>query len=198
MHRLCNAVATRLKAPRIGAVMASDSAAAQALLTQVATRWKTRLTIVGLTEEPPAGADPCAPGTLISIGDGKRFPIAQDLGCGAQGCTLDSAALMAAGQWVESRITTGCDLVILNKFGKLEAETGSGLMGALTAAVALDLPVLLAVPPRFGAQWESFADGLATRLPPQLAAIETWLAQIFGHRAADARQFRLSAPPVQR
>ena len=162
--------------------MATNSAAAQVLLSQVVDRWQARLRIIGLIEEPPAGVDACTPGTLVSIEDGRRFPIGQDLGCGAQGCTLDSAAVVEAGHWLTDRIVQGriaqepCDLLIVNKFGKLEAESGGGLTAPLTAAVDLEIPVLLVVPARFQDAWADFAGDLAQSLPPDLASIEAWLS----------------------
>lgn len=165
--------------------MATNSAAAQALLSQVVDRWQARLRIIGLIEEPPAGGDTCTPGTLVSIDDGRRFAIGQDLGCGAEGCTLDSASVVEAGHWLSERIMQEqCDLLIINKFGKLEAESGGGLTAPLTAAVDLEIPVLLVVPARFREAWADFAGDLADTLLPDLGSIEAWLSTGMAHRGS--------------
>jgi nucleoside-triphosphatase THEP1 len=170
--------------------MATNSAAAQALLWQVVDRWQARLRIIGLIEEPSAEGDTCTPGTLVSIDDGRRFAIGQDLGCGAEGCTLDSAAVVEAGHWLTERIMQSliapeqCDLLIINKFGKLEAESGGGLTAPLTAAVDLEIPVLLVVPARFREAWADFAGDMADTLIPDLASIEAWLTTGMANRGS--------------
>ena len=47
-----------------------------------------------------------------------------DLGSGSTTCHLESACVLAAAERVREDIATGCDLVVLNKFGKLEAACG--------------------------------------------------------------------------
>lgn len=162
----------------LGAIMAERSASAQALLGQVVARWGGHLRIAGVIEEPPASGEDCSPGTLVSLGDGARFPLGQDLGCEAEGCTLDSGALVSAAAWVEQRLDAPCDLLILSKFGKMEAEAGSGLLSCLLAALDRGLPVLLTVSPRFVSAWEEFAGPYAQTLPPEIGAVEEWLMQI--------------------
>ena len=44
-----------------------------------------------------------------------------DLGSGSAACHLESAGVLAAAERVREDIAIGCDLVVLNKFGKLEA-----------------------------------------------------------------------------
>lgn len=164
--------------PLLGAIMAEGSARAQALLADVVTRWGGSLRIMGLIEEPPASGEECTPGTLVSIQDGARFPLGQNLGCEAQGCTLDTGALVNAGAWVEARLNDACDLLILSKFGKMEAEAGGGLLPCLLAALDAGVPVLLTISARFSAAWGEFAGPYANALPPELAAVERWLEQI--------------------
>lgn len=161
--------------PLLGAIRADHSAQAQALLAQVAERWRARLRILGVIEEPPPGGEECSPGTLVSIGDGARFPLGQDLGCEAQGCTLDTGALALAAAWVEQRLDEPCDLLILSKFGKMEAEAGGGLLSCLVAALDRGVPVLLVISPRFAPAWEAFAGPYAHTLPQDMGAVEEWI-----------------------
>ncbi|RVU05801.1 DUF2478 domain-containing protein [Novosphingobium umbonatum] len=170
--------------PFIGAVMADHSAQAQAALQQVVQDWQDRVTIVGLIEHAQDASDQCAPGILVSIDDGKRFPIGQDLGCGAQGCTLDSGAVVEAGAWIEQKLDERVQLVVLSKFGKLEAELGRGLSGPLSAALDQGVPVLIAVSARYRDQWAAFAEGLFVPLPAEPAAIHAWLAGVLAKAAA--------------
>lgn len=158
--------------------MAVNSASAQALLAQIVARKSGPWRIAGVIEEPPESGEECSPGTLVSIGDGARFPLGQDLGCEAQGCTLDSGALVMAAAWVEQRLSQPCDLLILSKFGKMEAESGSGLLSCLLAALDRGVPVLLTISPRFVDAWGEFAGPYAQTLEPEMTAIERWLDTI--------------------
>jgi hypothetical protein len=61
-------------------------------------------------------------------------------------CQLDEVGAVAAAVAVQRDITAGCDLVLLNKFGKLEIA-GDGLASAFRAAITAGLPVLTSVSP---------------------------------------------------
>ena len=65
-------------------------------------------------------------------------------------------------------------LLIVNKFGKIEAD-GGGLRGAIAEAVDLGIPVLVGVPARNLDRWRAFAGPLAVELPAEPAAITGWL-----------------------
>lgn len=106
--------------------------------------------------------------------DGPVIRISQSLGPGAQGCRLDPSALELAVAAAEVRLSEGCDLVIVNKFGKHEAE-GRGFRNLIAEALLRDVPVLVGVnalnAPRFV---EFTADG-AQRLAPDLPDLLNWL-----------------------
>jgi hypothetical protein len=73
-------------------------------------------------------------------------------------------------------IAAGCDLVVLSKFGKLEAENGSGLLAAFVAALESGVPVLTSVSPNRLAQWDAFAAPYYEVIGPNQAEIATWWA----------------------
>lgn len=60
----------------------------------------------------------------LSIGGGQKYELFQNRGSGARGCFLLPQEVMEAGDMVCQQIAQVCDLVILSKFGKLEAEHG--------------------------------------------------------------------------
>jgi hypothetical protein len=80
-------------------------------------------------------------------------------------------------------IERGCDLVVLSKFGKVEAER-SGLAPALARAMELGVPVLTSVAPKFSDAWDRFAAPYYVIVPPDLAAVEGWWRAV--HAPADA------------
>jgi hypothetical protein len=109
---------------------------------------------------------------------GDAFAIMQDLGAGATGCRLDAAAIaFAAGRLGEVlALEPEPDLVIVNRFGKLECE-GGGLLAELGETVARGLPVVVCVPLRFRDAWVAFAGGLDVELPPVSGALADWWAR---------------------
>jgi hypothetical protein len=103
----------------------------------------------------------CSAGFLRSILTSERFPIFRDLGPGSTTCHLDERAMLSATEAVQQDIAAGCDLVLLNKFGKLEASN-SGLADAFRAAIEGDVPVLT---PASESAWQAYATPPFVALP---------------------------------
>jgi hypothetical protein len=93
--------------------------------------------------------------------------ISQDLGPLAQGCRLDAEGLERAVGLVR---LDGAGVLIVNKFGKQEAA-GRGFRPLIGQAVAMGLPVVVAVAPAYRASFETFAGGMAQALAPEPAAV---------------------------
>lgn len=106
--------------------------------------------------------------------DGPVIRINQDLGPGSTGCRLDPGALETAVAEVGPRLA-GADVLILNKFGKHEAE-GRGFRSLIGEAMAMGIPVLLGVNALNLTAFLGFAEGCAAPLSGDLAALDRWLA----------------------
>jgi hypothetical protein len=130
------------------------------------------LRIAGLIESGDCKTP--ADGRLLNIADGRDFALFQELGAGSVACSLDAESVIEASSRVCTDIARGCDLVVLNKFGKLEAENRSGLIPAFTAAIEAGLPILTSVSPKFSDSWASFAAPMYAILPPEMAALQAW------------------------
>lgn len=164
---------------RVAVVKGAPSAVIQNLFRELAERWQSDIRIAGVVEEPHGLADRrCNAGYLRSITSGTLYPIFQDLGPGAEACHLEGTGAISATEAIEQDIATGCDLVMLSKFGKLEASC-EGLSGAFIAAIDAGLPVLTSVSPAFEQAWEAFATPLFHVLPADPNEIETWRQAIF-------------------
>ncbi len=96
---------------------------------------------------------------LENLADGEIFNISENRGAHARGCSLDLDGLTRVCALVLSRLEN-CDLILLNKFGKTEAE-GGGSRGVIAEAFALGVPVVIAVPRRNLAAWREFAGDLS-------------------------------------
>lgn len=121
----------------------------------------------------------CSDIVLTAIHGGARRSITQNLGSGSQGCRLDNAALAEVAGWLAADLADPPDLLVLNRFGKTEAE-GGGLRGVLEQALALDVPVLVPVNRKQLAFWRDYAGDLAEELPCDTGAVRAWVAAVLG------------------
>lgn len=115
----------------------------------------------------------CQTMTLLDLHSGERFMISQALGADSRGCRLDPRGLAEVEARLEAAVDGGLDLLILNKFGRAEAE-GRGLRAVLSRALAADISVLTAVRAPYDQDWQRFHDGMADALPADADAVVAW------------------------
>ncbi|MDA7430007.1 DUF2478 domain-containing protein [Primorskyibacter aestuariivivens] len=118
-------------------------------------------------------AGPCDMDVMV-LPDGPVLRISQNLGAGARGCRLDPESLEVAVGQAATRLDADTQLLIVNKFGKLEAE-GRGFRDVIAEALAMDIPVLVGLNTLNQAAFDAFAGGLATELPPEKDALAGWV-----------------------
>ena len=99
--------------------------------------------------------------------------IGEARGPGARGCILDVGRLLDAGMRISDALKNGADLLIINRFGKQEAD-GKGLLFLIEEAIAQDIPVIIAVARSRWDLWISFAQGMSVLLPSNLNALTHW------------------------
>jgi len=158
---------------RIAVVQGAPSAVVQELFRSFAERWRPTVRLAGVLAEDHGLPDrACTAGYLRSLVDGARHPIFQDLGRGS-GCHLSGDGAVVAAAVVRGDIAAGCDLVMLSKFGRLEAD-GGGLRDAFAAAIEAGVPVLTSVSPPYMAKWQAFATPLFTLVPPETEQLDAW------------------------
>jgi hypothetical protein len=114
---------------------------------------------------------------LEDLATGHRTALFENRGAGARGCRLDQAALAEATARVEGSLEHAPQLLVLNKFGKVECE-GGGLRDLIASAIDRGIPVIIGVPARNLDAWQSFAGELATELPDDANQIAMWLEKV--------------------
>ena len=119
-----------------------------------------------------ADAGPCDMDVRV-LPDGAVLRISQDLGPQARGCRLDPTALETAVGLVAASLSSGADLLIVNKFGKRESE-GKGLAPVIAEALHRGLPVLVGVNGLNLAALLSFAEEEIQGLPTSAEAVADW------------------------
>lgn len=184
------------EALKVAAVLCPRGVDADALLAGVAADLAGEgYRIAGLTQRPVAPAAGARSVLHVAdLADGALLRITQDLGEGATGCRLDAGALAAAAGALMARLDAPLDALVLNRFGKAEAE-GHGLRGVAEQACARDIPVLVGLRPGHRAEWEAFSGGAATLLPPERAAVLAWLRQAIGGPRTTPRRSDGAAAP---
>jgi hypothetical protein len=115
----------------------------------------------------------CSAMTLIDLTSQRHFRISQDLGPQAEGCRLDARGLAEIGALLDRPLGHDVELLILNMFGKAEAE-GGGLRSAFVRAIEAGIPVVTAVRSPYIAAWSEFHERLAVDLTPDLGAVLAW------------------------
>lgn len=110
---------------------------------------------------------------LEDIETREQFGIMQALGASATSCRLDSGALADITARALRRLERPADILILNRFGKAEAD-GHGLRAALEMAVNRDIPVLTLVEPAYLQAWRDYVGDMAASLPPVAADALAW------------------------
>ncbi|MBD9374194.1 DUF2478 domain-containing protein [Rhizobium sp. ARZ01] len=140
-----------------------------------------------LQRESTGEGECCGRIELQEIATGASFVISQALGSGARGCRLDPQALAAVAGPLHSSLDGEPDLLILNRFGKGEAE-GQGFRAAIEEACARGIPVLTAVREGYVESWLAFAGELGILLLPTQASVVDWVrrASSTARRSRDA------------
>ncbi|CUH63196.1 ABC-type molybdate transport system, ATPase component [Thalassovita gelatinovora] len=162
---------------RIGYVMTEGRGATNRLLATLADQ----LTAQGLRLAGTVQFDQeCDDGNkcdmdLRLLPDGPVIRISQNLGAAAQGCRLDPHALEQAVAMTDQQIEKGADLLIINKFGKHEAE-GRGFRNTIALALDADIPVLIGTNPTNFNAFQDYTSGVADNAGSNLQSLLNWLA----------------------
>lgn len=167
---------------KLGYVSLTGRGANDLFLAAVAQALEGRLRLAGTVQTNTTRVDrrKCDM-DLRLLPSGVVVRISEDRGAHAQGCLLDTAVLAQAVAATEAALE-GADLLIVNKFGKSEAE-GRGFAPVIGEALCRGVPVLLGVNTTNLAAFMAFADELAVALPDDIGAVAYW-CQRAGRRDA--------------
>lgn len=156
----------------LGYVTGAGRGESDRLLAEAATVLRAKgLHLAGVVQVNEEISPPRACHMDLHILTGSQIiRISQNLGSLAQGCRLDPTGLEQAVGLVAQAMEPPPSLLIINKFGKQEAE-GRGFRPVIGQALAAGIPVLTAVSAGNQAAFDQFAEGLAQPLAPALPTI---------------------------
>lgn len=160
-------------ANNIATIVGADDATIQALFAASVVHWREAgANVVGLIAETHGLPDrTCRAGFLRDIVSGKPFSIFRETPPSHTSCHLDATGVEAACAELLEQIPAS-DLVVLSKFGKLEAGR-AGLASAFEAAIAAGKPVLTTVSDKHREAWRAFAPD-AIYLDADGASLDRW------------------------
>lgn len=167
------------------------------LLADIAQRLKCRgWSLAGAVQANTPRADGCrCDMTLEDLASGMRISTTENRGPLARGCRLDVSALEEAVGLALSSLTPAVDLVIINRFGKREAE-GRGFRPLIEAAASHDVPVLIGVNEAQCGAWQTFSGAVGTTLQPDLGAVLRWCEISSGHESPGTPHLEVTPDPT--
>lgn len=110
---------------------------------------------------------------LEDLASRQVIKASEDRGSMASGCRLDSSALEQSVGLATASVGPDTDLVIVNRFGKQEAE-GRGFRALIEQAVLLDVPAVVGLNRAHVDSWCKFVGEEPQLLPMQLDAVIDW------------------------
>lgn len=145
------------------------------LLRRVGERLRAnRVVLAGVLQENTGGTPgQCSAMTLVDLTSQRRVRISQDLGLQSDACRLDSRGLSEIAALLDRPFEQRTELLMLNRFGRAEAE-GGGLRSVFARAIDAGIPVLTAVRAPYRDAWAQFHGGLAVDLPTDLECVLGW------------------------
>ena len=160
---------------QIGYVSESGRGASDAILAQVVALLSAKgVRMAGTVQSNTPRPDRAHCDMDVQVlPDGPCFRISQDLGNDAKGCRLDPGVLEQAVMAVTARMD-GAEVLVINKFGKLEAE-GRGFCGLIAEALARDMVVLVGVNGLNRAGFQTFSADMAAHVGDSPEEIADWV-----------------------
>jgi nucleoside-triphosphatase THEP1 len=161
----------------VAAIVHDENDPADRLLADFARDLRARgWRVLGAVQTEPGCRDDCAPQmVLLDVDDGATFVISQELGRGSESCRVDPAGVAAASVALRRGLSERPDLVVANRYGKLEM-TGAGFAAEMLELMASGIPLLTVVSSEFVGEWRRFTGNAATELPTRREALEHWFA----------------------
>jgi len=123
-------------------------------------------------EEPRLG--------VVMLPGGETICLVTETGsCCSSRYRLDATRLQELAKQLAGAIKDGADLVMISRFGRLEAK-GEGLVKLIAQSLDADIPVLIAVPERRFSDWIRFSDSMNVKLPCRRDALDRWWRSVAG------------------
>lgn len=169
-------IASTVQGVNVAAIVHADHSIADSLLADFAfSLQRSGGRVRGLVQRFRGGASGKKAALLLDLGDGTTYPLFQNLGSGSVSCSVDENSLAAASVVLRRALGEKPDLVIVNRFGPLEAA-GGGFVTEMLALMSEGIPVLTVVAESCLAEWRDFTGDCGVPLASTPEALENWFA----------------------
>ena len=158
------------------AVYARDLQARDALSDFAAELRGQGVRVAGLVQEVLRDDDGTMTGIdMVELDTGRRIAINRPTKENLENktCSLNTNALAESTEALRRAIREKADLIVLEKFGEQE-QKGQGLSDEIFAAIAEEIPLLIAVPEFALPLWQERSGELGETLPYDVAAFQQW------------------------
>jgi nucleoside-triphosphatase THEP1 len=182
----CGAAARdrEVSGPMLAALVYGEQAYPDDILKQVVDRCRARgLRLAGVVQHRSREAGHRCDMLLEDLATGRQASIFAGRGRGAKGCQLDEDAILQVVSQIERELKGNPKLLMLNKFGKVEAE-GAGMRDLIAQAVRMGIPVIVGVPAHNLHAWREFAEELSIELHNS-RDVDGWLGRTVGGAPSD-------------
>jgi nucleoside-triphosphatase THEP1 len=158
----------------LAALVYNEQAYPGEILKQVVDRCRLRgVRLAGVIQHRPRDPGHRCDMLLEDLATGRQTSIFASRGRGARGCQLDEYAMLQMVSEIELALKNNPELLVLNKFGKVEAE-GMGMRNLIAQAVCMAIPVVVGVPERNLGGWREFAGEFSIELNGS-GDVDEWL-----------------------
>jgi len=175
-----NRVHSRSGRPSILAIVYQDGSAACRTMSKLGYRMRdVGVAVTGIVpyHASAAGGEPRCDMEVEELSSRFILQLADDRGEKQdRGYRIDPAAVDEAAALIAASFRKCPELLIVNKFGRLEAD-GGGLSEVISNAVDLGIAVVVGVPERRLASWRAFTNGLAEEAVLDSPRVQQWLAR---------------------
>ncbi|TAN64172.1 MAG: DUF2478 domain-containing protein [Magnetospirillum sp.] len=128
----------------------------------------------GLLQRSPADSPTCdCTMMLIDLDTRMEYRISQDFGPESPCCRVDTSGFAEASHALHRAMAGDTDLIVINKFGKLESQ-GQGLADEMLAIMSRGIPLITTVEAASLELWRDFTGGRAGEIPPNCGGLMRW------------------------
>lgn len=162
--------------PALAAVAYQPGEDVNRLLHEVVAGLRRRgIGVGGLLQEKVAESEECCEQlNLVDIRSGEAARITQQRGKDSRGCKLDPRGIAEIAPCIQTAIDADVALIVINKFGRAEAE-GGGLLSSFGDIVMAGIPLLTTVREPYLDAWRAFHGGLGLELPFARSVVDDWV-----------------------
>jgi nucleoside-triphosphatase THEP1 len=160
--------------PRLAAIYGEYGDKADIIIDQIINRLLAEdRKVIGVRQCVKEAPNSTCAAQLQTIDSGVCHRITRAPSRQSNGWNIDTEAIDKVANCLAERLNSNLDLVIVNRFGRLESD-GGGFCCVIQRALELEIPLLTVVNSLWQQSWHDSTDGLVVTLPANHACVLEW------------------------